>query len=224
MGSEGAQPQMKPRFLCLHGFRTSGKILKTQLHAKWPQSVLDKIDLVFVDASFPSQGKSDVEGIFDPPYYEWFQFNKEFTEYNNFDECLAYIEDCIIKHGPIDGLLGFSQGAILSAALPGLQAKGVALKKVPKIKYLIIVGGAKFKNHSVAENAYSSKIDCPSVHFLGETDFLKEYGLELLESCVDPLVIHHPKGHTIPRLDDKGLPAMLSFIERIQKDVNRKEE
>lgn len=33
----------------------------------------------------------------------------------------------------------------------------------------------------------------------GETDFLKPYGLELLENCVDPVVIHHPKGHTIPR-------------------------
>ena len=34
----------------------------------------------------------------------------------------------------------------------------------------------------------------------GETDFLKPYGLELLKSCVDPVVIHHPKGHTIPGL------------------------
>lgn len=72
MGSDGVR---KPRLLCLHGFRTSGEILKTQLH-KWPQSVLDNLDLVFVDAPFPCQGKSDVEGIFDPPYYEWFQFNK----------------------------------------------------------------------------------------------------------------------------------------------------
>jgi hypothetical protein len=65
----------KPRFLCLHGFRTSGEIMKKQIQ-KWPQNVLDKLDLVFVDAPFPCNGKSDVEGIFDPPYYEWFQFNK----------------------------------------------------------------------------------------------------------------------------------------------------
>lgn len=49
--------------------------MKTQI-GKWPNSVLDKMDLVYVDAPFPCQGKSDVEGIFDPPYYEWFQFNK----------------------------------------------------------------------------------------------------------------------------------------------------
>ena len=75
MGSEGDVAVRKPRFLCLHGFRTSADILQKQV-GKWPESVLGKIDLVFLDAPFPSLGKSDVEGIFDPPYYEWFQFNK----------------------------------------------------------------------------------------------------------------------------------------------------
>lgn len=65
----------KPRILCLHGFRTSGEIFKTQLK-KWPESVLEKIEFIFPDGPFPSNGKSEVEGIFDPPYYEWFQFNK----------------------------------------------------------------------------------------------------------------------------------------------------
>ncbi|KAI4337641.1 hypothetical protein L6164_016028 [Bauhinia variegata] len=222
MGSEGddkLREERKPRLLCLHGFRTSGEILKKQIHTKWPQWVLDKLDLVFVDAPFPSQGKSDVEGIFDPPYYEWFQFNKEFTEYTNFEECLKYIEDCIIEQGPFDGLLGFSQGAILSAGLAGLQDKGVALTKVPKIKFLIIIGGAKFKATSVADKAYSTPITCPSLHFLGETDFMRPYGLELLESCVHPEMIHHPKGHTIPRLDDEGSKKMRGFIESIEKAV-----
>lgn len=78
MGSEGAEIKglRKLRLLCLHGFRTSGEIIKKQVTGKWPESVLEKLDLVFVDAPFPCQGKSDVEGIFDPPYYEWFQFNK----------------------------------------------------------------------------------------------------------------------------------------------------
>ncbi|KAF8404674.1 hypothetical protein HHK36_009562 [Tetracentron sinense] len=219
----GIQEEKKPRFLCLHGFRTSAEIHKKQV-GKWPESVLEKMDLVFLDAPFPAEGKSDVEGIFDPPYYEWFQFDKTFTEYRNFDEGLAYIEDYMIKHGPFDGLLGFSQGAILSAALPGLQAKGLALTKVPKIKFLIIIGGARLISPSIAENAYSSPIECPSLHFLGETDFLRPRGTILLESFITPFVIHHPKGHTIPRLDEKSLEIMLSFIEKIQKILSHEEE
>ncbi|AEE84896.1 dihydrofolate reductase [Arabidopsis thaliana] len=166
MGSEGRSIARKPRFLCLHGFRTSGEIMKIQLH-KWPKSVIDRLDLVFLDAPFPCQGKSDVEGIFDPPYYEWFQFNKEFTEYTNFEKCLEYLEDRMIKLGPFDGLIGFSQGAILSGGLPGLQAKGIAFQKVPKIKFVIIIGGAKLKSAKLAENAYSSSLETLSLHFLG---------------------------------------------------------
>jgi hypothetical protein len=37
---------------------------------------------------------------------------------------------------------------------------------------------------------------------------LKQYGKELIESYVDPMVIHHPKGHTVPRLGE----MLLSFL------------
>ncbi|XP_020585135.1 esterase AGAP003155-like [Phalaenopsis equestris] len=215
----------RPRFLCLHGFRTSGKIMRTQVMGKWPKSVTDNLDLFFADAPFSAGGKSEVEGLFDPPYYEWFQFNKGlteygFTEYINFDECLAYIEDLMIKHGPFDGLMGFSQGAALSAALPGLQAKGFALKRVPQVKNVVIIGGAKLPSPVVAEKAFGAKIKCPSLHFIGELDFLKEHGEALLDEFVDPVVLRHPRGHTVPRLDDKSLEVVLGYIERIEQNLD----
>ncbi|KAL9268310.1 Dihydrofolate reductase-like protein [Drosera capensis] len=213
----------KPRFLCLHGFRTSGEILRKQV-GKWPESVLRRLDLVFVDGKFLAMGKSDVEGVFEGPYFEWFQFNKDFTEYTNFDECLQYIEECMIKFAPIDGFLGFSQGAILSAALPAMQAKGIALTRVPKVKFLIIIGGAKFRLESLAQKLYSSPIDCTSIHFLGKDDFLRPHGTELLKSFADPFIIHHPKGHTVPRIDDQNLPTMLRFLAKIEKTLFYEEE
>lgn len=77
------QLQHKPRILCLHGFRTSAEIPK-KLVGKWPETVLECLDLVFLDAPFPARGISDVEGIFDPPYYEWFLSNqvKSFSREN----------------------------------------------------------------------------------------------------------------------------------------------
>ena len=45
--------------------------------------------------------------------------------------------------------------------------QGLALTKVPKIKFLIIIGGAKLKAKSWADKAYASPIECPSLHFLG---------------------------------------------------------
>ncbi|XP_057492673.1 uncharacterized protein LOC130778196 isoform X3 [Actinidia eriantha] len=214
----------KPRFLCLHGFRSSGKILQTEIQ-QWPDFVLEKMDLVFVDAPFPAEGKSGLDGKFDPPYYEWFQSksNEDYSEYRNFDECVAYIDECMTRMGPFDGLLGFSQGALLSAVLPGMQAQGVALTRVPKIKFVIVIsggkfGGFKFSSPKLAENSFSSPIECPSLHVYGEDDIAKPYATELLDSFsfVDPFVIHHHEGHVIPKLDEKGLEVMLSFIEKIQ--------
>lgn len=45
--------------------------------------------------------------------------------------------------------------------------QGLALTRVPKIKYLIIIGGAKFQSPTVAEKAYANKVACPSLHFIG---------------------------------------------------------
>ncbi|WVZ11912.1 hypothetical protein V8G54_016442 [Vigna mungo] len=219
------QTQRKPRILCLHGFRTSGEILK-QLVLRWPEPVIQKLDLVFLDGQFPSQGRSDVEGIFDPPYYEWFQSNEDFSEYRNFEDCLAYIEDFMLKNGPFDEIRRnvVSQGAILAAALPGMQAQGVALGKVEKIKFLIVISGAKFGGNKfgmpkLASNAFSKPIDCLSIHFIGEKDFMKEESVALLEAFQNPVVIHHPKGHTVPKLDDKSLEIMVNFTDRIQRMI-----
>uniref|UniRef100_A0A164ZKJ7 Serine hydrolase FSH domain-containing protein n=1 Tax=Daucus carota subsp. sativus TaxID=79200 RepID=A0A164ZKJ7_DAUCS len=57
----------------------------------------------------------------------------------------------------------------------------------------------------------------------GDTDFLKPHGITLLDSFVDPVVINHPKGHTIPRLDEKNLELMLGFLEKIQKELTDQE-
>ncbi|VVB18123.1 unnamed protein product [Arabis nemorensis] len=210
-----------PRVLCLHGFRTSGRILRA-LISKWPETILRNLDLDFLDGPFPATGKSDVERFFDPPYYEWYQAGKGFTEYRNFEECLAYVEDYMIKNGPFDGLLGFSQGAFLSAAIPGMQEEGTALTKVAKVKFLVIISGAKipglvFGQPKAAVGAFSSPVRCPSLHFIGERDFLKTDGEVLAESFVEPVVIYHSSGHTIPKLEAKAEETVLSFFQRIRQ-------
>jgi hypothetical protein len=48
---------------------------------------------------------------------------QEFTEYTNLDECISYLCDYMVKNGPFEGLLGFSQGATLSALLIGYQSQ-----------------------------------------------------------------------------------------------------
>ncbi|KAG5529503.1 hypothetical protein RHGRI_030034 [Rhododendron griersonianum] len=186
----GSRIHKKPRFLCLHGLGMSAEVLQTQLIKRWPEALLGKLDLAFPNGPYLAQGKSDFEGFYDPPFYEWFQYSQDYQEVSNFDNCVAYIEDYMIKHGPFDGLMGFSQGAVISAALPGLQSQGLALTKVPKIKYVILMSGGKFGGSvskfacpKLAANAFSSPVQCPSLHII----------------------------------DKKGQKTMLSFIEKIEK-------
>lgn len=61
------------------------------------------------------------------------------------------------------------------------------------------------------------------VFIAGETDFLKPYGTELIESFNNPVVVHHPKGHTVPRLDVKSLEKVTGFIETIEHHLAMEE-
>ncbi|XP_045809435.1 esterase OVCA2-like isoform X5 [Trifolium pratense] len=183
--------QKRPRILCLHGYRTSGQILKKSIFSRWPETVTQKLDLVFLDGQCPARGKSQVEGIFDPPYYEWFQSNEDYTEYRNFEECIEYIEDYMLKNGPFDGVLGFSQGAMLAAVLPGMQAQRVALEKISKIKFVILISGAifrgmKYGTPKLAFHAFSKPIDCPSLHIIGFLEARKHYSARgFCQPCFD---------------------------------------
>ncbi len=46
-----------------------------------------------------------------------------FTEAQYVDEAIAFITNYLKVNGPYDGLIGFSQGALLSNFLAGLQEK-----------------------------------------------------------------------------------------------------
>ncbi|KAF9622618.1 hypothetical protein IFM89_032517 [Coptis chinensis] len=225
--------EKKMKILCLHGFRASGSFSQKQI-SKWgslrhgwycygthrlclgqPSNNLCIYKEVFLDGIFPAGGKSDIEGIFPPPYFEWFQFNgKEFTQYTNLDECVSYLCEYIVTKGPFDGLLGFCQGAVLAALLLGYQAQGKVLKDHPPFKLFISVSGIKFRDPSICDIAYKDPIRVRSVHFIGAKDWLKVPSEELAAAFKDPLIINHPQGHSVPRL---GKPSflLLQFIDCI---------
>ncbi|OIW03244.1 hypothetical protein TanjilG_21773 [Lupinus angustifolius] len=210
----------KMKILCLHGFRTSGSFLKKQI-SKWDPSLFHQFDLDFPDGKFPAGGKSDIEGIFPPPYFEWFQFDKDFTEYTNLEECISYLCEYITANGPFDGFLGFSQGATLSALLIGYQAQasdyccGKLLKEHPPIKLCVSISGSKFRDPSICDVAYKDPLKAKSVHFIGDKDWLKLPSEELASAFDTPLIIRHPQGHTVPRLDEVSTGQLRNVIREV---------
>ncbi|URE44227.1 Serine hydrolase (FSH1) [Musa troglodytarum] len=178
---DGQEKKMK--VLCLHGFRTSGSFLRKQI-SKWDPSIFHHFHLDFPDGMYPAGGKSDIEGIFPPPYFEWFQFNK---------------------------------GATLSALLIGYQAQGKVLKDHPPIKFLVSISGSKFRDPSICDIAYKDPIKVKSVHFIGEKDWLKLPSEELAAAFDNPLILRHPQGHTVPRLDEATAKQLSKWTASITR-------
>nr|GEW35277.1 hypothetical protein [Tanacetum cinerariifolium] len=135
--------------MCLHGYRTSGVILQKPILEKWPQFLLDQLDLVFMDGPYPAQGKAAVEGIFEPPFYEWFQADEEYKEFYNFEECLAKVEEFMLNHGPFDGVLGFSQLLIVQKLL-----------KLLFIMSLLTLSVDKFIRKYASEASFGIRLSC----------------------------------------------------------------
>ncbi|OMO82925.1 Serine hydrolase FSH [Corchorus olitorius] len=150
--------KQKMKILCLHGFRTSGKFLQKQI-SKWDPSIFIHFDMDFPDGIFAAGGKSEIEGIFPPPYFEWFQFNKDFTEYTNLDQCISHLW--------CNSLCSF-------VGLPGT----------------------------------------------GDKDWLKLPSEELATAFDNPLIIRHPQGHTVPRLDETSTQQLHTWITNILPQSN----
>ncbi|CAA7398323.1 unnamed protein product [Spirodela intermedia] len=210
----GPRKKKKMKILCLHGFRTSGSFLRKQI-SRWDPSIFSSFDLVFPDGIFPAGGKSDIERIFPPPYFEWFQFNKEFTEYENLDACISFLCEYIATNGPFDGYLGFSQGATIAALLLGYQAKGKILQEQPPVKLFVSISGSKFRDPAICEAAYGKPIEVNSVHLIGDEDWLKLPSEDLVTAFVDPLIIRHPYGHIVPRLDAAAVVQLSEWTRGI---------
>lgn len=78
--------------------------------------------------------------------------------------------------------------------------QGKILKEHPRMQLFVSISGSKFREASICEVAYKDPVRVKSVHFIGEKDWLKLPSEELATAFVDPLVIRHPQGHTVPRL------------------------
>ncbi|RCH91871.1 hypothetical protein CU098_002314, partial [Rhizopus stolonifer] len=119
------------------------------------------------------------------PYGWWYSPKYKPTKDNffiGFKESVEYIKQVLIKEGPFDGILGFSQGF-----KPTMQeATNIMLTKQNKVK-------------------------TPSLHYIGELDtlVLPEAMNSLSEAFVKPTVFRHSGGHYLP--STAAIEAMQQF-------------
>lgn len=83
------------------------------------------------------------------------------------------------------------------------------------MKMFVSISGTKFKDESICEVAYKHKIKVKSVHLIGEKDWLKLPSEELASAFHEPLIIRHPQGHTVPRLDEVATKELRCWVDAI---------
>ncbi|GIL60114.1 hypothetical protein Vafri_14749 [Volvox africanus] len=224
-GSKGYPNTGRQRVLCIHSFRTSGKIFQQQLQrAGLLEALSDLVEFVFVDAPHPASGPipRDVRPYFEGPYYEWFTA-ESVGDRVEFDEAKMkaserFLMALLAQQGPFDGLIGFSQGAAMSGALVALQRSGLRaeLSTLRPLRFCILFAGLKSRHpdHLAAFDALSGKVPCPSLHVFGDKDALKNpHCTELADSFRSATVLLHQRGHVIPVLHEPQLAIMRAFIQ-----------
>ncbi|XP_022971394.1 uncharacterized protein LOC111470131 [Cucurbita maxima] len=98
---------------------------------------------------------------------------------------------------------------------------GKVLKEHPAMKMFLSISGTNFKDESICEVAYKHKIKVKSVHLIGEKDWLKLPSEELASAFHEPLIIRHPQGHTVPRLDEVATEELRCWVDAIVSSHER---
>uniref|UniRef100_K3WPL5 Serine hydrolase domain-containing protein n=1 Tax=Globisporangium ultimum (strain ATCC 200006 / CBS 805.95 / DAOM BR144) TaxID=431595 RepID=K3WPL5_GLOUD len=219
------------RVLCLHGWRTNGKIMKLQTHGLRQTLEPHGAEFVYLDAPFLATGPAPeiVRTVFEKeaPFFQWWdaikrepanvgkvseegssdQKERSVYNYKGLDHTLDFLMGQIQMLGPIDVLLGFSQGAAAVTVLTAHHKK--VYGGLPPWKVCVLVSGfvpraveAQHVMHDMFGNPY--ELDVPSIHVIGKADDMVKQSERLHDyysgedKGVQKLKFVHEEGHKFP--------------------------
>uniref|UniRef100_A0A7S1QIV8 Serine hydrolase domain-containing protein n=1 Tax=Alexandrium catenella TaxID=2925 RepID=A0A7S1QIV8_ALECA len=202
LAMETAAVAPRPRLLCFPG--------KAETGAGFAQRVerLGSVaDLVCVDAPHPL-GEGFAWWLLPPG-------ERSFTTpvFEGWDETVAYVRKAWVEKGPFDGMLGFSQGAILIAALAALGVvRSAARDDAPEAgelrpKALMLFGAAvpgPFRPQVAAlRGSGSGSAGLRALHVVGAADDVNppDGGREVA-AALGGETWEHPGRHLVPVGDD----------------------
>jgi hypothetical protein len=142
------------------------------------------------------------------PYLRWWDATDDGREYRGWEASRAYVQGLLERH-PDAGILGFSQGAILSAAVAALSAAGA----LPRVAFAILVAG-RTPRADVLVPFFQGPVSVPSLHVWGEADPLALGSAELVERFAPEAreVVKWPGSHRVPARGPAA-DALVRFLE-----------
>ncbi|KAI4834334.1 FSH1-domain-containing protein [Aureobasidium sp. EXF-8845] len=245
----------KLKILMLHGYTQSGPLFqaKTQRIKKLLEKSLASLPIKTegsppingVELFFPTGpfkvSSADLNGAdVREDANGWWKLRERGEPQDGVDEGLNCVAKVLQEHGPVDGVMGFSQGAALAAMVTSLLDPGRAdaFAQVkdgmsyphsftelehPPLKFGVCFSGLLNKHQKYAA-LYEPKIQTPVLHVLGSMDTIVEESesLALAERCVDGgagMIIRHAGTHTVPS-GERDIAAVIQFIRNVYASGN----
>jgi surfactin synthase thioesterase subunit len=131
----------------------------------------------------------------DPPNLRWWDAREHGSLYQGWEETLSSVRVLLKQHAPV-GVLGFSRGAILAAAVAALSEA----MELPPIQFAIMIAGAT-PRATLLKPYFARTISVPSLHVWGETDRLMGERPAQLAEHFSPerrRVVTFPGDHVVP--------------------------
>lgn len=193
----------------LHGLAQSGEYFHSK--TKGFRTELENFGYTFYYATAPNKYPAA-----DLPDYEsdvtsnnnevlaWLENDAINKTYSLPQTTLDYLHDVVLKEGPFEGIVGFSQGAGLAGYLATdlNTLLNVTIQQQPRLKFIIFVSGFRFKPDIYQSQYDAHPITIPSLHVQGELDTISEPEKvqALLGCCQEGTKTHlmHSGGHFVP--------------------------
>ncbi|XP_065339437.1 esterase CG5412 [Cloeon dipterum] len=215
------------RVLCIHGYRQNAEAFKGKIGSFRKIFKNKNVEFVFLNAPhevppIDTDGQNVTEEIPDQRGWWFCSEDKKFSGKTfcekgfGFEESLNLVEETFKTQGPFDGVLGFSQGATLTALLAAHSQSNP--NSSIKFRFAILVAG--FKSRCEAHAIYyKQKITHPTLQVMGETDNVipREMSEELAECFENPTVLQHSGGHYVPATGQQK-PVYIEFVKKFYND------
>lgn len=193
----------KLRILVFHGRTQNGRLFKSRV-TKLRTAVKDLAELIFIDAPHLCEEENHSESI--PDIFHkgdkrcwWYVDDTPQGEYHyhGLDKTLLELGNLFLTHAPIDGVIGFSQGSILTSILAALRPKRF------DFSFLISISGHAARDTKFVSHFTPGAIEgLPSLHIIAQQDTkispaLSEFYAECF-SNPEAVVSKHEGSHFSP--------------------------
>eukprot|EP01118_Nematostelium_gracile_P017504 TRINITY_DN749_c0_g1_i2.p1 TRINITY_DN749_c0_g1~~TRINITY_DN749_c0_g1_i2.p1 ORF type:complete len:226 (+),score=62.19 TRINITY_DN749_c0_g1_i2:51-728(+) len=214
------------RVLVLHGYFQSGSMMeaKTGSFRKIIKTIAKNAEFVFINAPHRIDPETDYVHPGEPieeDVYKWWKTDSNWLitkEYVGVEQSIKHIQQIFREKGPFDGVLGFSQGGVLTSILVGLNQDTPTEENPISFKFAVI-GSAnpptvpEYRENIVRKSTENSLVPTLHIYGMNDTLVLPQYSEDHLKLYPNAQVLVHEGGHYLP-VNSTAKPILREFFQK----------